>query len=273
MRGSTRDARQTRALPPAHPHPARAKHSDIWSYDREGGNETTGPFGDQLFGATFGPLLRASPNVSSYAPAPVHNPLWNTTSTFQSFAVHLVEPASGARLSFFAGDWSTRQRAPCANCSGVPGWAERGLSDFPGGTLPWLRGALAAAAAAPAPPDRLFLVQHQPITCPWWNVDALFCFGVADKLLLAGALEQHWPREAWWGVLAGHNHASLNQTSPFEGWPGFREVETSAAKGDALDSDAASACSVLTFEGSRVARIDQHVFSLSQRQWYTTSGL
>jgi hypothetical protein len=260
-------AAPARAQPPAPP--------SAQSYDREGGNETLGPYGDQLFGATFGPGLLASPNVSGYAPRAVHNPLWNTTSTFQNYQLTLVDPASGARLAFFAGDWSTRGAAPCPNCSGVPGWAERGLSDFSGGTLPWLRTQLAAAARAPpaARPDRLFLIQHQPISCPWWMVDGLFCFGAADKLLLAEALLESWPAAAWWGVFAGHNHAFLNQSTPFDGWPAFREVEVSAAKGDALDSDVASAVSVVTFEGAEVSLIEWHYYQLAEGAWVTRRGV
>lgn len=258
---------------PSFPHHLQPVCSDVWSYDREGGNETLGPYGDQLFGSTFGPLLLASPNVSGYAPAKVHNPQYNTTSAFQNYVLTFVEPASGARLSFYAGDWSTRAAATCANCSGVPGWAERGLSDFPGGVLPWLRAQLAAAAGAPpaARPDRLFLIQHQPITCPWWIPDFSFCFGLADKLLLAEALVEHWPRDAWWGVFAGHNHAFLNQT-PFDGWA-FREVETSAAKGDSIDSDVASAITVVTFDGTSVSLIEEHYYQYSINSWVTQRGL
>ncbi len=262
----------TREIHPSLPDPPPSSH-DVWSYDREGGNETLGPYGDQLFWATFGPSLAASPNVSGYAPAKVHNPLWNTTSAFQNFVVNLVEPSTGARLAFLAGDWSTRGAATCANCSGVPGWAERGLSNFPGGVLPWLRDQLAALARAPAHPDKLFLIQHQPITCPFWVPDFAFCFGAADKLLLAEALLEHWPRDAWWGVFAGHNHAYLNQSTPFDGWPAFREFETSAAKGDSLDNDVASAVTVVSFEGTAVTLIEEHYYSLAGRTWTTKRGV
>jgi hypothetical protein len=124
-----------------------------------------------------------------------------------------------------------------------------------------------------ARPDRLFLIQHQPITCPWWIPDLSFCFGLADKLLLAEALQEHWPRGAWWGVFAGHNHAYLNQSTPFDGWPAFREYESSAAKGDALDSDVASAMSVVTFEGAEVALIEEHFYVLSTGTWVTKRGV
>lgn len=235
---------------------------DVWSYDREGGNETKGPYGDQLFGQTFGDVFRASPNISYYDPQPVHNPIYNTTSAFQNFLLTLVEPSSGARLQFYAGDWSTREAAPPPN-SGVPGWAERGLSDFPGGTLPWLRAALKAEAARPAGAraDRLFLIQHQPISCPWWMVDALFCFGAPDKELIETALIADWPRDAWWGVLAGHNHVFQNVTVPFSGWAGFRQLEVSAAKGDGIDSDVASAFTTLDFDGPEIALITEHFVS------------
>ena len=92
-------------------YPLMGNH-DVWQYDREGGNETAGPCGDQEFGRTFGDLLRALPAVSHYAPRSVHNPLWNATSTFQNLVVTLAEPATGARLACFGGDWSTRQPAP-----------------------------------------------------------------------------------------------------------------------------------------------------------------
>jgi len=246
---------------------------DVWQYDREGGNETSGPYGDQAFGATFGDVLLASPNISHYAPTKVHNPMYNTTSCFQNLVVTLVEPATGARLAFVGGDWSTREPAPPPN-SGVPGWAERGLSDFPGGTLPWLKATLAAEAALPAGerPDRLFLVQHQPVRCPWWIPDALFCFGAPDKALLAAALTESWPQAAWWGAVAGHNHVFQNDTVPFEGWPEFREVEVSAAKGDGIDSDVASSVTTFDFEGAEVALITEHFYSLSAKSWTTVEG-
>lgn len=253
-------------------YPIMGNH-DVWQYDREGGNETLGPMGDAQFGATFGDLLRGSAQVVGYYNTTVHNPWHNCSSTFQNYQLNLVEPASGAKLAFLAGDWSTREAAPCANCSGVPGWAERGLSDFPGGTLPWLRQRLAEEAASPAPADRLFLVQHQPITCPFYMPDFSFCFGLADKLLLAEALEEQWPRTAYWGVIAGHNHLYLNQSTPFEGWPEFREVETSAAKGDGVDSDVASSVSVFTFEGTRVALIEEHSFRISTGEWSLKRGV
>jgi predicted MPP superfamily phosphohydrolase len=249
-------------------YPAMGNH-DVWPYLPK--SEAPSPTGDLLFEATFGPLLRASPFISGYAPAPVRN-LHNTTSSYQNWQLTLPGD-NGTQLAFFAGDWSTREPAPPGN-QGVPGWAERGLSDFPGGPLPWLRARLAAAAAAPPAqrPTALFLVQHQPVTCPFYIPDALFCFGVRDKALLEAALLQHWPRQAWWGVFAGHNHLNLNQSTPFLDWPAFREVETSAAKGDGLNADAASAFSVVTFEGAAVARIEQYEYSLSQGTWSLRVG-
>ena len=243
---------------------------DVWPYTDS--NETRGPTGDTLFQATFGALLSASPYVSSYAPRPVRN-LHNTTSSYQSLVVTLPSDG-GARLAFFCGDWSTREPAPLGE-PGVPGWVERGLSDFPGGPLPWLRDSLAAAAALPPAtrPTRLFLAQHQPVTCPFYMPDALFCFGALDKVLLEAALQQHWPRAAWWGVLAGHNHLFLNQSTPFLDWPAFREVETSAAKGDGLDKDQASSFSVLTFAGSELALIEQYSFSLARGAWSRAVGV
>jgi len=246
---------------------------DVWQYDKEGGNETAGPFGDQAFGSTFGDLLRSSPAVSHYAPRSVHNPLWNTTSTFQNYVVTLVEPETGARLAFVGGDWSTREPAPPPN-SGVPGWAERGLSDFPGGTLPWLRTALAAEAALPASqrPDKLFMVQHQPIKCPFYMPDFSFCFGLVDKVLLSSALTEHWPKEAWWGSFAGHIHLFINDTVPFEGWQEFREVQVSAAKGDGIDSDVASAFMVVDFLGTNVTTITDAYYTISTAQWTFVEG-
>lgn len=246
--------------------PTMGNH-DCWPYS--GKNETPTPTGDLLFEATFGPLLRASPNVSLYDPHPVRN-LHNTTSSYQNFQLTLTSGAS--RLAFFAADWSTREPAPPGDM-GVPGWVERGLSDFPGGPLPWLRGALAAEKAAPAPASRLFLIQHQPITCPFYMPDALFCFGAADKVLLEKALEQSWPRAAWWGVWAGHNHLALNQSTPFLDWPGFREVEVSAAKGDGLDHDVASSFNVVTFEEATVRLIEQHAYTISTGAWAVRTGI
>jgi len=248
---------------------------DIWPYlgsNCANKSEAPGPSGDTLFQATFGALLAASPHVSSYAPRPVRN-LHNTTSSYQNLVVTLPSDG-GARLAFFCGDWSTREKAPPGD-EGVPGWAERGLSDFPGGPLPWLRDSLAAAAALPpaARPTRLFLAQHQPISCPFYVPDSLFCFGARDKILLEAALQQHWPRGAWWGVLAGHNHLFLNQSTPFLDWPQFREVETSAAKGDGVDADRASSFSVLTFEGSEVALIEQYAYSVSRGAWSRAVGV
>ena len=154
-------------------------------------SEAPGPTGDLSFQSTFGAALRASPNISGYDPHPVRN-LHNTTSSYQNWQLTLTGDG-GARIAFLAGDWSTREHAPPPNL-GVPGWAERGLSDFPGGPLPWLRDRLAAEAALPPSrrPDALFLVQHQPITCPFYIPDALFCFGVEDKALLESALQEHW---------------------------------------------------------------------------------
>jgi hypothetical protein len=215
-------------------------------------------------------MLRASPNVTAYSPHPVIN-RHNTSSSYQNFQLTLQ--SGGQLLSFLAGDWSTREPAPF-NESGVPGWAERGLSDFPGGPLPWLRDTLAAAAAQPAAarPSRLFLIQHQPISCPFYMPDFLFCFGVEDKVLLEAALLQSWPREAWWGVWAGHNHLFLNQSTPFLGWPEFREVETAAAKGDGLDKGLASAFSVVEFEGAEVTLIEQYEYSTGTDTWKVTRG-
>ena len=246
---------------------------DVWQYDREGGNETAGPYGDQEFGATFGSMLRAQPAVSHYAPQSVHNPLWNCTSTFQNMVVTLVEPATGARLAFFGGDWSTRQPAPPPN-SGVPGWAERGLSDFPGGTLPWLRAALAAEAAQPAGlrPDKLFLVQHQPIKCPYYLPDFTFCFGALDKALLSAALTASWPKESWWGSVAGHIHLYENDTVPFEGWSDFREVQVSAAKGDGINKDIASSFMVFDFVGVKLSKISEFSFTISSATWTVVEG-
>jgi predicted MPP superfamily phosphohydrolase len=247
---------------------------DVWTYDREGGNETSGPYGDALFGATFGRLLQSSANVSGYHNLSVHNPLYNTTSTFQNFQLTLLDKETGAKLAFFAGDWSTRQRAPCANCSGVPGWAERGLSNFPGGTLPWLRAQLAAEAAKSPTDraDRLFLIQHQPLSCPFYMPDFLFCFGAEDKLLLSQTMTEAWPKSAWFGVFAGHLHVFDNVTVPFADWPEFREVETSAAKGDAFDADEASAVTLVEFAGVDIEFIEMHSYSLSSGTWTVRRG-
>ena len=256
-------------LPPFFP--VMGNH-DVWPYVSEGGNETSGPIGDVLFGETFGDVLRASANVSAYNPSAAHNPLWNTTSTFQNYVINLVEPSTGSRLAFLAGDWSTRQPAPKPN-DGVPGWAERGLSDFPGGTLPWLRGALEALAAQADRPQKLFLVQHQPVACPFWVPDFLFCFGAADKALLEKALLEKFTEDEVWGVFAGHNHVFQNVTVPFDHWPDFRQVEVSAAKGDALDSDVASSVITVDFVGSRVDLITEHYYSISKGSWVVTPGL
>jgi len=225
---------------------------DISPYTCEGCPGSLGNIGDTFFEQTFGPWLRASPNVSGYSPTTVHNPLWNCTSRFQNFQVNLIEPETGARLAFIAGDWSTREPAPPPN-SGVPGWAERGLSDFPGGTLPWFRDNLAAQAASPTPPHKLFLIQHQPISCPFYIPDFLFCFGALDKVLLQQAMLEHFNHSSWWGVFAGHNHLFLNQSSPFgEGWPEFREVEFSATKGDGVDANEVSAVSMVALWAQRL---------------------
>ena len=246
---------------------------DISPYTCEGCPGSLGPIGDTLFEETFGPWLRASPNVSGYSPTTVHNPLWNCTSRFQNFQVNLIEPETGARLAFIAGDWSTREPAPPPN-SGVPGWAERGLSDFPGGTLPWFRSNLAAQAASPTPPNRLFLIQHQPISCPWYIPDFAFCFGALDKVLLQEAMLEHFNQSSWWGVFAGHNHLFLNQTSPFgEVWPEFREVEFSATKGDGGDSSDASAVSIVTFLGTEVTLIEEHWYDKSVNEWQVRRGV
>jgi predicted MPP superfamily phosphohydrolase len=250
--------------------PAMGNH-DVWPYKICNHTETPGPSGDLLFEATFGAMLRASPLVTGYDPHPVRN-LHNTSSAYQNWQLTLPGD-NHTRLAFLAGDWSTREPAPPGDM-GVPGWAERGLSDFPGGPLPWLRTRLAQEAALPPGEraDALFLVQHQPITCPFYIPDALFCFGAGDKALLEAALLQHWPRQAWWGVFAGHNHLYLNQSTPFLDWPEFREVETSAAKGDGLDGDKASAFSLVSFEGAAVARIEQYEFSIAQGVWSVHVG-
>ena len=73
--------------------------------------------------------------------------------------------------------------------------------------------------------------------------------------------------------MAGHNHAFLNQSTPFDGWPAFREYESSAAKGDGLDSDVASAMSVMTFEGADVVLIEEHYHLKSTNTWVTKRGL
>jgi hypothetical protein len=247
---------------------------DVWSYEREGGNETTGPYGDALFGATFGQFLKSSPNVSGYLNESVYNPIYNTTSTFQNYQLTLTDPETGGKLAFFAGDFSTRQAATCANCSGVPGWAERGLSDFAGGSLPWLRHQLQTEAAKPEGEraSRLFLIQHQPISCPFYMPDALFCFGVADKILLVQTMTDAWAKSAWFGVFAGHLHVFDNVTVPFSQWPEFRELETSAAKGDALNTDVASSVTVVEFAGVDVDVIEMHSFSLSSGSWTIRKG-
>ena len=247
---------------------------DVWSYEQEGGYETRGPYGDQLFGATFGHLLKSSPNVSGYLNESVYNPIYNTTSTFQNFQLTLTDKETGVKLAFFAGDFSTREAATCANCSGVPGWAERGLSDFNGGTLPWLRSQLQTEAAKPEAEraNRLFLIQHQPISCPFYMPDFLFCFGVADKVLLVQTLTESWPKSAWFGVFSGHLHVFDNVTVPFSEWPEFRELETSAAKGDALNKDVASSVMVVEFAGVEVDSIEMHSFSLSSETWTVRKG-
>ena len=248
----------------------------MWAYDREGGNETAGPFGDAAFGATFGDVLRAWGSAIDYAPAPVHNPQHNTTSTYQNWVLTLTDAATGARVAFVAGDWSTREKAPPGD-SGVPGWAERGLGDFAGGPLPWLRAALARAGSLPpgARPDALWLVQHQPIKCPFYMPDLLFCFGAADKALLADAMLGAWPKSSWGGSLAGHIHLFANDSGDVWGgdaWPAFRELETSAAKGDGVDADAASAFTVVDFAGARVAHVQRQWFRVSEGAWVVEDG-
>lgn len=240
------------------PHPSAIGNHDIWSYESEGGHETATPEGDALFGATFGPGLLASPAVLDYSNLTVFNPLHNFTSTFQNSEVELIEPASGARLRFYLLDWNTRDKAIDSNESGVMGWAERTLSDFPGGSLPWLAERLAAAAAAPpaARPDALFLVQHQPVRCPVYVVDAAFCFGALDKALLQKTLTSSWPREAWGAIFAGHIHLFANGTA-FDNWVELRQLLVSAAKGDAFFSpEMTSAIMTVAFEGPRAIEVN-----------------
>lgn len=243
---------------------------DVWSYDREGGNETAGPFGDALFGEVFGHIFLNSPLITGYENVSVHNPLWNTTSTFQNWQLTLQDPDTGKRLAFVAGDWSTREPAPPPD-SGVPGWAERGLSNFPGGTLPWFTQRLREEAASPQRADKLFLVQHQPISCPWYIPDFLFCFGAADKELIEKAMLASFNKSDIWGVFAGHNHQYFNQSSPFWDWPEFREFEFSATKGDGFDVNKSSAFTIVEFVGTDVSFIEEHWFELGSG-WHTRRG-
>jgi hypothetical protein len=155
------------------------------------------------------------------------------------------------------------------------GWAERGLHDFPGGSLPWLAARLAAAAAEPPAtrPTRLFLAQHQPVKCPWYVPDALFCFGVLDKVLLRGTLTSAgWGEADWWGAFAGHTHLYVNGTTPFDDWPAFRVFETSAAKGDGIDSAVASAVTTVDFVGGDVAAVTEHFYNLTSGSWVVVEG-
>ena len=91
-------------------------------------------------------------------------------------------------------------------------------------------------------------------------------------MLLSQTMTEAWPKSAWFGLFAGHLHVFDNVTVPFADWPEFREVETSAAKGDAFDTDAASAVTLVEFAGVDVEFIEMHSYSLSRGTWTVRRG-
>ena len=56
-------------------------------------------------------------------------------------------------------------------------------------------------------------------------------------------------------------------------WPAFRELETSAAKGDGINTDAASALTVIDFDGAHIARVERQWYRVSAGEWVVEEGL
>jgi hypothetical protein len=265
--------------------PAIGNH-DIWPYDKENGTWTTpSPTGDLSFADTFADLFArlSAPTSSSTSSSSFrvtnytnHTLSWNAahncTSAFQNFEAVFTDPSTGDRALWLAPDFNTRDKAWDPTERGVMGYAERGLSDFPGGTLQWLDERLALAAAATAPPvSRIYLLHHQPYSCPFYVPDALFCFGVADKVLLQTVLARHFPLDVYWGAFTGHTHLFQGPTLPFPDWISFLQFETSAVKGDALfpGNLTASITTVVFGAGANVTGITEHWHDPTTGTWGT----
>lgn len=218
-------------------YPALGNH-DVWPYSAS--SESPVPDGDALFAATFAHILQNASDgrITAYNDASTFNPVNNCTSWFQNFELSVALPGGGVAL-VLALDWNTRDHA-------LPGWKgalpQAALSNFTGGTLPWLTARLAAARARGV--TRVFLAHHQPFRCPFPIPGFAFCFADADGAAVRDALTAALPASGYWGALNGHIHEWDNGTA-WDAWPQFRQWETSACKGAASDANVTSAVATM----------------------------
>lgn len=227
---------------------------DIWSYDQVTGDRTASPRGDALFATTFGSTFRRLlsdypgfrySNQTSYSDRgdPRQYQSWSLRPRTADFGpdfdgVVLLAPDFNGRL---------KAPPPCPGHSPLGGCGVMGMADLNddadgGGAWRWFEAELDGLAHARENASAILLT-HQPFRCRPGVPDWYFCFSSSAKRRLRDAVARRALSPAvFWGQLAGHQHRFWSGAAFDEPpWAGFKQVEVSAVKGDAIDARMASA--------------------------------
>ena len=258
--------------------PAIGNH-DIWPYDTENGTyEAPYPNGDTYFYTTFQDIFvkHSSTFITNYTMnTTVYNPKHNCTSMFQNWEAMIIDPETQSKALWLAPDFNTRDHAVDPTERGAMGYVENGLSNFTGGVLPWLASRLQYYSSLPIneQPDKIYLFHHQPIKCPFYVPDILFCFSIVDKLLLQDTLLAYFPASKYWGSFTGHTHIYVGPEQPLPDIPSYNQFETSASKGDALfPENITSSITIVSFEQSIPIEILEYYRNPTTNEWFMVNA-
>jgi hypothetical protein len=184
---------------------------DVWTYSAS--TEAPAPAGDQIFAQTFADRFAGVEHPDETVMDSAHG----VKVRLQNFEVRRGD------FVFIALDWNTRAHALFGDKGSLP---NADLHDFAGGTLPWLKGRL---AALPPTTKRVFFLQHQPFRVRPPTPDEEFAFGPIKKDEFRSTIEAAPPLSRYFGVFDGHTHLEYNGTA-FDQWPSFAEHTTAACK-------------------------------------------
>ena len=123
-----------------------------------------------------------------------------------------------------------------------------------------------------------FLAQHQPLRCPWYIPNMAFCFSDADQSTIREALQSSTiPESSFWGSLVGHLHewGWFDQVfTDGKGFNNFKQLETSACKGDKNTVDINGAIQIvpLSETGVNIAGIERRWYDSIVNKWFLEMG-
>jgi predicted MPP superfamily phosphohydrolase len=191
---------------------------DVWPYNHYGKEEALKACGDSIMNEVFAPVFARLQKQFNWNDGSRTTPWWNPETSTTAYLQNYSFAIQGQR--FICLDFNPRYHVMKAEPGIGP---EAQLTDYPGGTLPFLKDALKQAKEKN---EHVVLVSHHPPHRLPYLVHR-FGYTVAEKKQLAATFRPYKDELLAW--FAGHLHR--NAKYGFHRGTGLRIQETKANKG------------------------------------------